>query len=189
MTTKEVLRAQMKEQRASLSKTEVRERSKQILENLLSLPDFFRHDTVHTYVSSKNNEADTHELIRVLVKQRKRVVVPVSDAKTKLMRHSELFSLGELIGGAYGILEPRMVRPVPVADLQVIVVPAMAVDRQGNRLGFGAGFYDRFLHDVQLPTIALAYDFQVVERVPTESTDIPVSYIVTEQEIIRCVTN
>ena len=71
----------------------------------------------------------------------------------------------------------------------MIVVPAMAVDRRGNRLGFGAGFYDRFLHDVKLPTIALAYDFQVVESVPTESTDNPVSFIVTEQDIIRCVTN
>lgn len=178
----------MKEKRASLSRNEVRERSKQILENLLTLPDFFRHDVVHTYVSSKNNEADTHELIRVLVKQRRRVVVPVSDVRTKLMRHSELFSLSELIGGAYGILEPRMVRPVPIADLQVVVVPALGVDRMGNRLGFGAGFYDRFLHDVQLPTIALAYDFQVVDRVPTEKTDIAVSYIVTEEEIIRCAT-
>ncbi|MFZ4620011.1 MAG: 5-formyltetrahydrofolate cyclo-ligase [Bacteroidota bacterium] len=186
MITKSTLREQMKLQRAALGKTEFRERSKLILENLLSLPDFFMHDVVHTYVSSKNNEVDTHELIRVLVKQRKRVVVPVSDPQTKLMRHSELFSLGELIGGAYGILEPRMVRPVPVADLQVIVVPAMAVDRAGNRLGFGAGFYDRFLHDVQLTTIALAFDFQIVDSVPAEKTDIPVSYIVTEQEIIRC---
>ncbi len=186
MITKAALREQFKEKRASLSKSEVRERSKLILENLLSLPDFFMHDVVHTYVSSKNNEVDTHELIRVLVKQKKRVVVPVSDPKTKLMRHSELFSLGELIGGAYGILEPRMVRPVPAADLQVVVVPAMAVDREGNRVGFGAGFYDRFLHDIGLTTIALAYDFQVVEKVPAEITDVRVSYIVTEQEIIRC---
>jgi 5-formyltetrahydrofolate cyclo-ligase len=102
------------------------------------------------------------------------------------MKHSELLSLSELVGGAYGILEPRMCRPVPVEDLQVIIVPALAVDKKGNRLGFGAGFYDRFLHDVQVPVIALTYDFQVVPKVPKEVTDVPVSFIVTENEIIRC---
>lgn len=186
MITKQSLREKFKTLRKDLSKTEVRERSKLILENLLLLPDFFRTDVVHTYISSKNNEADTHELIRVLLKQKKRVVVPISDKATKVMKHSELFSLSELIGGAYGILEPRMYRPVPVSDIQVVVVPALAVDRNGNRLGFGAGFYDRFLHDVHFPTIVLAYDFQVIQEVPKESTDIPVSFIVTEKEIIRC---
>ena len=186
MISKTVLRETMKQQRDELTKDEVRQRSKMIIEQLLSLPEFFRADVIHTYISSKNQEVDTHELIRVLVKQKKRVVVPIADKATKMMRHSELFSLSELVGGAYGILEPKMVRPVPVADLQVVIVPALAVDRTGNRLGFGAGFYDRFLHDVKLPMIVLAYNFQVVQEVPKENTDIPVSFIVTEDEIIRC---
>lgn len=186
MISKETLREELKLQRQNLSKEEVRVRSKLIMEQLLSVPDFFRSGVIHTYISSKNHEVDTHELIRVLVKQKKRVVVPIADKATKSMRHSELFSLSELVGGAYGILVPKMYRPVPIADVHVVVVPALAVDRNGNRLGFGAGFYDRFLHDVQLPTIALAYDFQVINNVPKEKTDVPVSFIVTEHEIIRC---
>ncbi len=186
MISKQTLREKFKILRKDLSKEEVRERSKMILENLHLLSDFFRADVVHTYISSKNNETDTHELIRVLLKQKKRVVVPISDKVSKVMKHSELFSLSELVGGAYGILEPRMYRPVPVEQIEVVIVPALAVDREGNRLGFGAGFYDRFLHDVHLPTIALAYDFQVIQQVPKESTDVPVSFIVTEKEIIRC---
>lgn len=186
MKSKILLREEFKMRRLEISKNEVQKRSKLIVEELLSIPDFFRADVVHTYISSKNNEVDTHDLIRLLLKQKKRVVVPISDKATKTMKHSELLSLSELVGGAYGILEPRMYRPVPVADLQVVVVPALAVDRKGHRLGFGAGFYDRFLHDVQLPTIALAYDFQVIDNVPQEPTDIPVSYIVTDGEIIRC---
>ncbi|MBI2428413.1 MAG: 5-formyltetrahydrofolate cyclo-ligase [Ignavibacteriales bacterium] len=179
----------MKEERDRLSKRDVRERSKLVIDNLYLLPDFFRADVVHTYVSSKNNEVDTHELIRLLLKQRKRVVAPIADKATKQMRHSELFSLSELGTASYGILEPRIYRPVPVADLNVVVVPALAVDRKGNRLGFGAGFYDRFLHDVKLPTVALAYDFQVLNDVPKEQTDIAVSFIVTESEIIKCSTS
>ena len=186
MKSKIVLREQLKEQREALSKKECRERSALIFENLVTLPEFFRADVVHTYISSKKNEVDTHEMIRLLLKHKKRVVVPIADKATKQMKHSELLSLSELVGGAYGILEPRMCRPVPIEDLQVIIVPALAVDKKGNRLGFGAGFYDRFLHDVQLPVIALAYDFQVVSEVPKEVTDVPVSFIVTENEIIRC---
>ncbi|MCK9408173.1 MAG: 5-formyltetrahydrofolate cyclo-ligase [Bacteroidetes bacterium] len=186
MKNKIRLREELKGKRLEISKNEVQKRSKLIVEELLSLPDFFRADIVHTYISTKNNEVDTHDLIRLLLKQKKRVVVPIADKATKTMRHSELFSLSELVGGAYGILEPRMCRPVPVSDLQVVIVPALAVDRKGHRLGFGAGFYDRFLHDVKLPTIALAYDFQVIDEVPQEPTDVPVSYVVTDREIIRC---
>ena len=186
MISKGTLREKIKQQRERLSKREARERSKLILENLLTLPEFFRADVVHTFVSSKNNEVDTHELIRVLFKQKKRVIVPIAEKGAKLMKHSEIFSLGELSSSSFGILEPRMYRPVSVADLQVIVVPALAVDRKGNRIGFGAGYYDRFLHDVQLPTIVPVYDFQVVNKVPAMTTDVPVSFIVTESEIIRC---
>jgi 5-formyltetrahydrofolate cyclo-ligase len=188
MKNKTLLREEFKARRLSISKNEVRKRSQLIVEELLTLPEFFKADVVHTYISSKNNEVDTHDLIRLLLKQRKRVVVPIAEKATKTMKHSELLSLSELIGGAYGIFEPKMYRPVPVADIEVVVVPALAVDRQGNRLGYGAGFYDRFLQDVSRPTIALAYDFQVIDRVPQESTDVPVSYIVTDQEIIRCAT-
>ncbi|NUN69615.1 MAG: 5-formyltetrahydrofolate cyclo-ligase [Bacteroidetes bacterium] len=184
--TKAALREMMKQRRLDISKNEVRRRSQLIMEELLTLPEFFRADVVHTYVSSKNNEVDTHDLIRLLLKQRKRVVVPISDAATKTMQHSELQSLSELVGGAYGILEPRMCRPVPVSALQVVVVPALAVDPKGHRIGFGAGFYDRFLAGVTVPVIALAYDFQITGSVPQENTDVPVSFIVSDAGIIRC---
>ena len=71
MTTKESLRKKMKLRRQELSRKEVYERSEKIVENLLSLPEFFKADVVHTYISSKNNEVDTHELIRILLRQKK----------------------------------------------------------------------------------------------------------------------
>ncbi len=184
--TKDQLREVMKQRRLDISKNEVRRRSQLIMEELLTLPEFFRADVVHTYVSSKNNEVDTHDLIRLLLKQRKKVVVPISDKATRTMRHSELHSLSELVGGPYGILEPRMCRSVPLSELQVVIVPALAVDRTGRRIGFGAGFYDRFLAAVSVPVIALVYDFQIADTVPQENTDIPVSYIVSDAGIVRC---
>ena len=186
MKTKQELRTLIKENRERMKKSEAKEKSSQILYHLTSLPAFFRADVIHTYVSSKKNEVDTHDFIKLMLKHKKRIVVPISDMQTKLMKHSEIFSLSELSAGTLGILEPKMYRPVSVADLDVIIVPAIAVDRKGNRLGFGAGFYDRFLHALQLPTIVLAYDHQVVPEVPREEFDVPVNYIVTESEIIQC---
>jgi 5-formyltetrahydrofolate cyclo-ligase len=186
MTTKESLRKKMKSLRQELSRKEVHDRSDKIMENLLSLPEYFRADIVHSYISSKNNEVDTHELIRILLRQKKKVVVPVAGTEPTALTHSVLLSLSELVGGKYGILVPRMLRPAPLHELQAVIVPALAVDRNGNRLGFGAGYYDRFLSTVRVPTIILAYDFQVIEKVPVESTDIPVSFVITENEIIRC---
>jgi len=186
MNDKNALRELMKKRRDSLTSSDVKDRSLKIFSNVLSLPAFFSADVVHSYVSSKNNEADTHDLIRWLLKEKKRVVVPIVDMKLKSMRHSEIFSLSELAVSSHGIFEPKMERIVRASEIEVVLVPAVAVDRRGFRIGFGGGFYDRFLHDMQLPTIALAYDFQVVESVPNENHDHPVSFIVTDTEIIRC---
>lgn len=186
METKKETREKMRRLREGMAKDDVKGKSSLIFSNLLTLPAFFRADVVHTYISSKNNEADTHTLIRWLLKEKKRVIVPLSDKKTATMRHSEIISLSELAVSSLGILEPKIERPFKIADVDVVIVPAVAVDRSGNRLGFGAGFYDRFLHDVQLPTIALAYDFQLMPAVQTEQFDVPVNYVVTDQEIIKC---
>jgi 5-formyltetrahydrofolate cyclo-ligase len=179
----------MKLQRAELSRREVYQRSAVIADHLLSIPEYFRADTVHIYVSSKNNEVDTHELIRILLRQKKRVVVPIAEKGTTIMKHSEIHSLSELVGGAYGILVPRLYRPVSAKEVHAIVVPAIAVDRTGNRIGYGVGFYDRFLSTIQVPTLALAYSFQLLSKIPTESNDIPVSFVVTEDEIVHCRNN
>lgn len=157
-----------------------------IFANLLSLPAFFKSDVIHTYVSSKNNEVDTHDLIRWLLKEKKKVVVPISDPSTRQMRHSEILSLSELSVNAFGIYEPKLERMVKPSDIEVVIVPILAVDRKGTRIGFGGGYYDRFLHDLQVPSIALAYDFQIYDEISAENHDHPVSFIVSEAEIIRC---
>jgi len=189
MVTKESIRNRMKHRRAELSRREVYQYSAVIADQLLSIPEYFRADTVHIYVSSKNNEVDTHELIRLLIRQKKRVVVPIAETGSQELKHSEIYSLSELVGGAYGILVPRMHRPVSTQNVQVVVAPALAVDRNGTRIGFGTGFYDRFLAMVNVPTFALVYSFQILPKIPAESTDIPVSFVVSEREIVRCRNN
>jgi 5-formyltetrahydrofolate cyclo-ligase len=94
---------------------------------------------------------------------------------------------GELRPNRYGIDEPVGSEPVGVEDLDVVVVPAVGVDRHGNRLGFGAGFYDRALSDrpADLLTVAAVFECQLVDRLEPRPWDVPVDVVVTERAVYR----
>lgn len=85
-----------------------------------------------------------------------------------------------LRAGAYHIEEPAEGTPAPPESMELIIVPAVALDRHGNRLGRGKGFYDRLLAATSATTIAVAYDFQLLDELPTEPHDTPVDIVITE---------
>jgi 5-formyltetrahydrofolate cyclo-ligase len=94
---------------------------------------------------------------------------------------------GQLRPNRYGIDEPVGSDPVRVEELDVVVMPAVGVDRQGNRLGFGAGFYDRALSDrpAGLLTVAAVFECQLVDRLEPQPWDVPVDVVVTERGVYR----
>jgi 5-formyltetrahydrofolate cyclo-ligase len=96
----------------------------------------------------------------------------------------------ELTLGPWGILEPKgeFYRPFPLEEIDVVIVPGVAFDERGNRLGFGRGFYDKFLRRLseRVSFVALAFELQVVRRLPSQSHDVAVDYIITEKRIIKC---
>jgi 5-formyltetrahydrofolate cyclo-ligase len=183
---KQSIRREILSIRNSLSRDEVNKRSKLIFENLKKLPFFASADVIHTYVSSKKNEVDTVEIIKYLLSSGKKVIVPVVDKERKILLHSRLESLSELKPSTFGILEPGVIREVDIEKIDLVLVPAVAVDKQGNRIGFGGGYYDKFLNQVKCPKVALVYDFQVVDEITPSPGDVPVDFIVTESEIISC---
>jgi len=87
--------------------------------------------------------------------------------------------------GAYGILEPKTVRKADENNIDVILVPGLAFDRNGGRMGFGKGYYDRLLESSKAVKIGLCYDFQILEKIPTESHDVPMNFVITEKEILE----
>lgn len=87
--------------------------------------------------------------------------------------------------GAFGIIEPTGNDCRRIEDVDLVIVPGMAFDRQGNRLGRGRGYYDRLLHSARCPLIAAAYDVQIVDCVPSEPHDVRIPVIVTDKETIR----
>ncbi len=94
-----------------------------------------------------------------------------------------LKNIRELAPGKWGIPEPVMKIPVPSQKIDLVLVPGIAFDRRGNRLGRGGGYFDRFLSSIpqRIRKVALAYSFQIVERVPVTPQDVPVDEVITEE--------
>lgn len=87
--------------------------------------------------------------------------------------------------GAFGITEPTGNNLQRIEDVDLVIVPGMAFDRNGNRLGRGRGYYDRLLHSARCPLIGVAYAVQIVDEVPAEPHDVKIPTVVTDEEIIR----
>ena len=187
LTEKKTLRTRIKALRAGLDMVQYRSLNMSIMTRCLDLDEFKRARTVHVYVSSVNNEADTLGLIYRLLDQEKKVVVPRCAPEPKRLEHIRIESLDELRPSRYGIMEPpfRADREIQPVELDLVIVPLLAFDRGGGRLGFGRGYYDRFLAGCSCPKAGLAYSLQEVERVPREPHDCSLDIIITEKEIIR----
>lgn len=159
-------------------------KSKVIREKLLALKEFQGSKTVMTYVSLPT-EVDTWSLNKVALEQGKRVAVPYIEPNRKVIAAAELTTLRNLKKGPFGIYQPEesCVSIISLKEIDLIVVPAIAYDKQNMRLGRGKGFYDRFLsaEDLSLTVkIGLAFSFQIVEHLPITSYDVSVSRIITE---------
>ncbi len=185
---KKVLRESALRTRRSMDRAEVRLLSKRVQEKLRSLEEFERAGVLASYVSTKD-EVQTDEVISASLRLGKKVLVPLVDqSRTKLL-FSELRDLSELGEGHYGIREPRseFLRIVPLGEADLILVPLVAWDERGFRIGHGKGYFDMALGPLKkgIPTIGLAFETQRVDRVPNEEFDVPLRSIVTEQRVLR----
>ena len=127
-------------------------------------------------------------LITHLLKKSVRVVVPIIERETRQLRLSCLEDPRDLIISTFSVPEP-IGKEIPVCreDLEVVIVPLLAFDRAGHRLGYGAGYYDRFLSSCQHSRkIGAAFSCQEIGSVPADENDVAMNLIVTEREIISC---
>ena len=173
-----------------MKKSEILLAKEKAAEYFLNLPEYRKCSSVMFYVSI-HNEVDTYNLIDQALEDGKKVLLPKCRAGNKVIEAIEIKNTtADLRRGLFGILEPvnNLVPNTLVSEIDVIVVPCVGVDRKGNRLGRGAGYYDRFLKNC-VPgacKIGFAYDFQLFEYIPNNDYDIPVNIVITEKEIIRC---
>lgn len=157
-------------------------KSREIEERLFSLSEF-QSSRVVMFFASFRSEVETEHMIRRALASGKRVVLPkVTGGNLGLFEIRDFDR--DVSPGAWGIPEPHESRPAHLGDIDLIIMPGAAFDEQGNRLGYGAGFYDKLLPDFPKTTVALAFEVQMVPRVPASPHDIPVRKIVTERRII-----
>ena len=157
-----------------------RRKSEAVWRKLQRLTVFRRAKTVCCYVSLPD-EVQTGPLIMQMLEAGKRVVVPKVQGRRLAL--SEIKDPArELAPGAFGVLEPKgALRPVALERLDLVLVPGLAFDRRGHRLGRGEGYFDRFLARVPetTPTIGVCYDFQLVDRLPNEPHDQAVGVVIS----------
>ncbi len=138
---------------------------------------------------SLTNEVNTLDIINSLLERGNKVALPISLKHTKEIDCKYITALDkDVVPGAYGIFEPdKTLDSVPESDLSAVIVPGVAFDKYGNRLGYGAGYYDKFLtKNKYLLKIAICYAVQIYEgELPFSEHDIKMNYIITENNVFR----
>lgn len=180
------LRAALLEARRGIPPAEREALSAVICGRAAGLPAFRAAGTVHAYVGVAN-EVRTLPLLEDAWRAGKRVVCPRIGVDGRL-ESRQVRSSEDLVAGSRGLLEPdRRTTPlVPAAEIDLVVVPGVGFDRRGARLGFGGGYYDRFLSTTGASRVGLAFSLQIVARIPQGPGDERVQWIVTERETIEC---
>mgnify|MGYP001237893498 CR=1 FL=1 len=177
------LRQVMRERRGALLPEERLEKSRKICRHVLNT--IHNGDTVLVY-SAKEQEANTTPIIASLLDRNTPVVVPIIVTKDVSLRLSYIHNLSVLVPSTFGVPEPIGNEiPADPADISTIILPMLGFDRAGGRLGYGAGYYDRFLaKNPRIRKIGIAFSCQEAERVPVDSNDIRMNCIITEEGIV-----
>ncbi|NTV50207.1 MAG: 5-formyltetrahydrofolate cyclo-ligase [Geobacteraceae bacterium] len=183
---KRSLRSQLLAQRRALSHDSWRDSSRAAQLNLLSLDEYIRAECIALYAPA-HNETDTGMILTASFHAGKRVLYPAVCGHQMVFRHVE--RIEELQEGAFGILEPCPTGVDHQADeADLIVVPGVAFDLTGHRIGYGKGFYDRFLQHpgCRAHLVGLCHDFQLTaDAISADVHDIPMEIVVSDKRIIR----
>jgi 5-formyltetrahydrofolate cyclo-ligase len=187
---KQNLKTEMFEKRKALSKEEIKDKSSMIKEKLYSLSEFKDAKNVLFYVSF-NKEVDTHTIIKETLneKNNKKIIVPYVLKNNPILQLSEINNFEDLKPKTFGILEPKedKIKKFDIENVDLVIVPGIAFDKNGHRIGYGYGYYDRFLKrlDAKVKKVGLAFYFQLIDKIPEEKHDIPMDIIITEEKVYK----
>lgn len=172
---KAALRAKIREKKRAMTEAEIVSRSEKLKELFIASPAYQNAKTVYGYLPY-NQEVRTVPILEQAIKDGKRVAVPKVYGDTMRFLYIEDFTQVEK--NTMGIPEPVFDEPVAEDQTALVLMPGLAFTKNGDRMGYGGGFYDRFLaEEPDHPTLALCYDFQILESLPTEEFDIPVDRV------------
>lgn len=185
---KKALRNSILSQRDAMSDNDRKRLSGTICRSLISLSTYSEAKTVMCFLSFRS-EVYTSLIVKNILDSGKRLIVPISDTKTKTLKLSYVKDIDDLAIGTYGILEPRpsSFREASPSDIDLVLVPGACFNLKGYRIGYGGGYYDKFLPNIRKDALSLGlcYDFQIVSSIQPEKHDIPVDIVLTEKRMIK----
>lgn len=186
MNTKQEMRKYYLEKRRQLSQNNVRMLGKFISDKVLILSEIKKAKSIAVYLPI-NNEVDTKDLINGLLNNEKMVAVCCyfDDGGYHFAR---FYNWQNLEAGPYGVLQPTEKSIVDPKDLDMAIVPGVAFNKNGVRLGYGKGVFDKLLSGCSAFKIGLAYDFQIVDHLPKESHDLVIDLVISEKRSFSCLT-
>lgn len=180
--SKNAIRKRILNRRDALSLDAIAALSGEVTARFLDSAPFAAATTLALYCAIRS-EVTTTAIFSAAVKAGKRVLYPRTTGDT--LEFVAVESLEALVASRYGIHEPQSGASILLPEIDLIVLPGVAFDQEGIRLGYGMGCYDRALAEADRPTlVGLAYDFQVVPALPREKHDVPVNIVVTERRIL-----
>lgn len=181
---KKELRKELIKNRASMEKIDVEKLSGIINNYIINWEPYKNSKAFMTYYSFRN-EVLTDELINNALEKEKIVVLPKSIKEGSKILPCIIKSIGDLREENYGIMEPPTDNLLERDKLDIVFVPGVGFDKRGFRIGYGAGYYDRFLNDYKGIKIGVCFELQVVDHAHNDSHDIAMDYIITEKGIIK----
>lgn len=187
MNEKKILRQSMLKRLKQLSVYTYEKWSNHCIKNLIQMKEWKDAKTIAVTISF-GKEVSTNKIIEQAFKEGKTVCVPKCNGKTKEMTFYSFISYNQLQKGYADILEPDPLKTdyIPSHKIDLLIVPGVVFQPSGHRIGYGGGFYDRFLSSFNGKTLSVVFDFQVISSIPIDQYDLPVSKIITNKRIVHC---
>ncbi|HBF77741.1 MAG TPA: 5-formyltetrahydrofolate cyclo-ligase [Clostridiaceae bacterium] len=185
---KDIIRKEIIEKRSRITKEQKEEWSQSICQQILNWDIFQKSKSVMLY-SSIRNEVDLSAVVEKLLMDKKTVIFPKSIKLNKRLVPCIIKSISDLKLGSYGIMEPEENFIANKGEIDLILVPGVAFNPQGYRIGYGAGYYDRFLEGFKGITAGIAYSFQITDFNCIHEHDAQLNYIITENAIQKIIKN
>ena len=180
-------RKKYRQLRGELSNNEILDLSVKIANNSLNL-DIWEYKNYHIFLSiEKNNEVDTNPILNILTAKEKKIIISKSNFEDLSMTNYILDDDVVLELNKYGIPEPKNGQKIKISSIEVVFIPLLCFDKKGNRVGYGKGFYDRFLSKCKNDLLKIGLSFFTPENqiIKINSDDIPIDMCVTPNKIFK----
>lgn len=181
---KEQLRQSSREKRNSFREEYIEESSRLACEHLTHSKEYISAKTILIYYPTRN-EISPLPIMNLAIRDGKQIAFPVCDKVKRTLTFKKVSSISELEPASFGIFEPKsFCKQIEIDEHTLCIVPALLFSRDGHRLGYGMGYYDRFLNNFTGKSIGFSYSALLCDSLPHEEHDIPLDMIITESEVL-----